>query len=1305
MAINLVRHGQEISSELLNDIIRAINALMNNQEDTKHTNLETKKIIEEWDFKLNEFIKEKSETLDNIPNLQELLAAYISLKNSTVEWNDMSQNPLTNLSAGYGMKVIQCTSHDIVTNKVPYCKKQLIFVEDKGQLWLDTDGTATGRKLFSVINEDNAWVMPSISITFDNDAKDFVWEIDGVKYPKIPVRGLTGSPGRQGPQGARGFKGDKGDTGPQGPQGPAGSNGSSIVIDIVYSDSPSGKPFTKTYNNHTYIGIKTYLDSATDAEKRAANYNFYRCKGDTWYPNYDEDTGILTWSTTIDANLLSKGVSIKGKDGDTGPEGPAPNIVFADFDTNGSPIKSTEVALEYAVVEEDTKKLVHYYDKSAFKGDTGPQGEQGIQGKTGPAGPVPNIRVLSVTSASSNDELEATFQSSSSPDYDKDLILKVPKGPKGEKGDPGLTPTITIDDQGRWVINGVQTYVKAVGTNGFNGKDGTYIKNAYVDDSGNLLIRLSDSSDPFVAGNVLGADGKDGKDGKDGLTPDIRNGYWYLGDTNTQVKAYGIDGKDGTVPTLSEVNVNFFNSSNEPPMGNFSLMTKDTYALNLHLPRAEKGDTGPQGVSVKNAYVDRNELVIELDNNTKLYAGNVKGETGPKGNDGTSITIKGVAKLPEGSTLLDAVGNTGLILNEDTEEAIVGAEAEAYLIDGNLVVWKSPSLFVHVGRVQGPGIGTIELTSSSGGPAGSPGVTDTYTITYDTANVPITTFNVYNGKDGKDGVGIEDVEAKESSTEPGEHTVTVIYSDPNKTPSTFIIRDGQTGPQGDSIKSVTWDSNGSKKDQGTPGTTDTYKITYKNHLEQQLERYDYITIGNGVDGDFVKTCKVNDAGQLVITMNSGKEHTAGDVIGPQGEEGTKIYWGSFPITQTNPLRFIEYRVDDLLFDPSSSNLYKCTKAGRGAEAGWDDPVNLQGHSPTVEINDDGYWEIDGVQQSSATPKEPSIGTDGYWYIGGKRTEVRAAGTPGADGKNIKLQKNSLGTYIQWGYDVETPEWENLIPIDDLKVPGDPGASITSVDWYSNDKGKAKGTPGTVDTYKITIAGGKNDNGETSDFFEYFDVTNGAPGKDAVISAKGHTAIPKIDTKVTTSSVDVTTQKNDKGETTFHFTFTNIKGDQGDPGDDGNKITWSEGEPTVTMKDEARLKNDMYLDTKTGMLYLCTDAEYNTWGYSYKIKGETGNSIKTLTVSGDNLYYTLEGSDKAENAGNVRGPQGPIGPRGASIHVDKDISSSSFIAGDCAFDSTTGEFKEYNGSSWGLKTTLFTTDMFVFEDGVLTIKTK
>ena len=45
------------------------------------------------------------------------------------------------------------------------------------------------------------------------------------------------------------------------------------------------------------------------------------------------------------------------------------------------------------------------------------------------------------------------------------------KGKDGKDGDDGESPTITISDDGYWVINGVKSNVKATGQKGEEGQD------------------------------------------------------------------------------------------------------------------------------------------------------------------------------------------------------------------------------------------------------------------------------------------------------------------------------------------------------------------------------------------------------------------------------------------------------------------------------------------------------------------------------------------------------------------------------------------------------------------------------------------------------------------------------------------------------------------------------------------------------------------------------------------------------------------------------------------------------------------
>ena len=68
-------------------------------------------------------------------------------------------------------------------------------------------------------------------------------------------------------------------------------------------------------------------------------------------------------------------------------------------------------------------------------------------------------------------------------------FIEMISGKDGAPGKDGETPTVEISDDGYWVINGVKTEHKAIGT---DGKDG-----------------------------IDGEDGKNGTPGKDGVTPTI----------------------------------------------------------------------------------------------------------------------------------------------------------------------------------------------------------------------------------------------------------------------------------------------------------------------------------------------------------------------------------------------------------------------------------------------------------------------------------------------------------------------------------------------------------------------------------------------------------------------------------------------------------------------------------------------------------------------------------------------------------------------------------------------------------------
>ena len=168
------------------------------------------------------------------------------------------------------------------------------------------------------------------------------------------------------------------------------------------------------------------------------------------------------------------------------------------------------------------------------------------------------------------------------------------KGDKGDKGDPGEDgDTPYIGDNGNWWIGGVDTGIKAEGSDGADGSDG------------------SDGKD--------GQDGKDGEDGKDGLTPYIgSNGNWWIGTTDTGIKAAGVngaDGKDGKDGINGKDGANGKNGAN--------------------------GKDGADGVGIADIKLNENgELIVTLTDGTEKNLGKVKGEDGV-GISGVSINENG----------------------------------------------------------------------------------------------------------------------------------------------------------------------------------------------------------------------------------------------------------------------------------------------------------------------------------------------------------------------------------------------------------------------------------------------------------------------------------------------------------------------------------------------------------------------------------------------------------------------------------------------------------------------------------------
>ena len=106
-----------------------------------------------------------------------------------------------------------------------------------------------------------------------------------------------------------------------------------------------------------------------------------------------------------------------------------------------------------------------------------------------------------------------------------------PAGQNGKDGSDGKTPEFRVNENTlQWRYAGDEIWLNLYDLSvlkGLDGRDG------------------ADGKDGI--NGIDGSDGKDGADGADGNTPFIgENGNWWIGETDTGVKAAGTDGVDGT---------------------------------------------------------------------------------------------------------------------------------------------------------------------------------------------------------------------------------------------------------------------------------------------------------------------------------------------------------------------------------------------------------------------------------------------------------------------------------------------------------------------------------------------------------------------------------------------------------------------------------------------------------------------------------------------------------------------------------------------------------------------------------------
>ena len=678
--IEKIRHGAEISSSKLNEIIQAVNETNNEHQTIRELGETIKTTVKEVYNTLEKYSEQVGEHLDSIPEIKNLYAD-ILLSRDTVDWIDIAEDE-TDTTAfiaaaldGYEgnleepaqrLKVIRGTTSQITLNTPEVKDKQILIAYDKdsnrGIMYFDI-----GTRRIPVSASGDVYITALVpELEFETLASGEevlkIVQADGTtKYSK-DLRGTAGTAGAQGPQGPKGEKGDQGERGLQGIQGTKGQDGATTRLSVWFSNYSSGLNATENYNNHKYMGIKTYLSTDNEATILARPIKWFRISGDTLYPVYDPSTGYLTFTTEKPAE---SSFYIRGEQGPQGPKGEAPEIAFKLAD--GSLI----------TLESISASGKHVYDAGIFRGEKGDAGIQGIQGPKGETGKTPTIKLIGESvSSSENASIEDTTPIGSQ--YDAEFTIKLPrgkeglsifdvvtdpdgsvklylsrtpdaenptldrivnlgilKGDKGEKGDPA---TIAIK-------SAVNSTAELPLTNVTNG-DAYVVKSIVDGESISELYICVNATGTTVGemyvnlGNIKGEKGDKGSDGVNGST-------WMTGTVVTQSGVFNLEAgykigdyylniKTGRVYKIIAAN------------GTSYTFTEETTDIdNLKGPQGDKGpkgETGSNGISINK--IEKTSSLDNVDTYTITYTDSsistftiTNGKDGNDGKDGINGSL------------------------------------------------------------------------------------------------------------------------------------------------------------------------------------------------------------------------------------------------------------------------------------------------------------------------------------------------------------------------------------------------------------------------------------------------------------------------------------------------------------------------------------------------------------------------------------------------------------------------------------------------------------------------------------------
>lgn len=502
--------------------------------------------------------------------------------------------------------------------------------------------------------------------------------VDFIKDDSTNVNDYTWTKvkGDKGEQGLQGLQGEQGIQGIPGEQGQPGTDGQTSYFHIKYSmvESPTqSSQLMETPGD--YIG--TYVDFNKDDSNDPSKYTWARFKG---LQGEDGQQGI---PGTNGADGKTSYLHIKySNDG---------GLTFTD---NDGEVVGDWIG-QYTDFNKADSLVLSDYKWSKIKGEKGDKGEQGIQGLQGIQGPQGEQGIQGIQGEKGDQGIQG------------------PKGDKGDTGEQGI--------QGEVGPQGEQGPQGEKGDTGAAGKT-TYFHIKYSPVANPTDSQISETPNVYIGTYVDFEE-------KDSTSASKYTWYRFQGLQGIQGEQ-GIPGENGDDGQTSYLHIKYSNdggktfttNGGEDP-GSYigqcvDFNVDDPTTVSSYKWSKIQGETGQQGVSVL-SIVEKYYLstrsdalaggswqesypgwesgkyiwtksVITYSNNTSeettpICVTGQQGQTGPKGEDGTSVTIKGSFNtLAE----LEAAHPTG-------------NEGDSYLVAGDLYVWEETQ-WKNVGHIQGP---------------------------------------------------------------------------------------------------------------------------------------------------------------------------------------------------------------------------------------------------------------------------------------------------------------------------------------------------------------------------------------------------------------------------------------------------------------------------------------------------------------------------------------------------------------------------------------------------------------------------